>query len=333
MSEKAPPTIAVIIPCHNEETTIAEVVSGFRASLPHAMVYVFDNASTDGTAEKARAAGAVVSHHAILGKGNVVRRMLADVDADIYVMTDGDLTYDPEAAPGLIQRLLDENLDMVVGARQSPREDPSAYRLGHRFGNTLLNWCVGFVFGQVPTDLLSGFRVLSRRFVKSFPIESKGFEIETEMTVHALHLALPFVEMQTPYRARPLHSNSKLRTFQDGLRILGTIFLLLKEQRPVRFFGTLFVTLTLLAWGIGYGPIKDFIDTGMVARFPSAILAASLQLMAVIFLICGILLDSLSRSRREYQRLAYLAQDGPWSSRQPLSPGAESVFETDDKVH
>jgi len=299
---------AVIIPCHNEALTIAEVVRGFRAALPEAEIFVYDNNSTDGTVEAATKAGATVRHERHQGKGNVVRRMFADIDADIFVMVDGDGTYDAAAAPMLIERLCAENLDMVVGARRDSSED-GLYRPGHRIGIRLLTWFAAKIFGSRLRDMLSGYRVFSRRFVKSFPALSSGFETETELTIHALHLRLPIAEVDTDYAARPDGSDSKLNTWRDGVRILWTIGLLFKEARPFLFFSILAALLALVSLGLAYPVVRDFINTGLVPRFPTAILATGVMILAYSSFICGVVLDSLGRSRLETKRLAYLRAD------------------------
>lgn len=299
------PRIAVIVPCYNEAVAIAQVVHGFRRSLPSAQVWVFDNNSTDGTAAVAREAGAQVRSVTLQGKGHVVRRMFADVEADIYVMVDGDATYDADAAPGLISLLCDQGLDMVVGARR--HEDPAAYRSGHTWGNRVLTGCVSRLFGRACSDMLSGYRVFSRRFVKSFPAMSAGFETETELTVHALGLSMPMAEVQTLYRARPEGSFSKLSTFRDGWRILRTVGLLMRTERPLAFFGAAALALLALALGLGGPLVATYWETGQVPRFPTAILSTGLVLLSMLSLVCGLVLDTVSRARREAKHLAYLA--------------------------
>jgi hypothetical protein len=297
--------VAVLVPCYNEEAAIAAVVSDFRRALPEAIIYVYDNNSTDRTVEIARAAGAVVRCEPLQGKGNVVRRMFADIEADIYVLVDGDDTYDAASAPALVGGLLSRQLDMVNGARVTGIE--AAYRPGHRFGNVLLTSLVARIFGNRIGDMLSGYRVLSRRFVKSFPALSSGFEIETELTVHALELQLPVVEIKTPYKDRPQGSTSKLRTFRDGFRILGTILRLVKQERPMAFFTTLFAVLAL-ASAVMIGPVvATFLDTGLVPRLPTAVLAMGMMLLAFLSLGCGLILETVTRGRQEMKRLHYLA--------------------------
>lgn len=300
-----PPRIAVIVPCYNEAVAIAQVVRGFRRSLPSAQVWVFDNNSSDGTAAVAREAGAQVRPVALQGKGHVVRRMFADVEADVYVMVDGDATYDADAAPALVRLLCDQGLDMVVGARR--HEDPAAYRAGHTWGNRMLTDCVAWLFGRACSDMLSGYRVFSRRFVKSFPALSAGFETETELTVHALGLRMPMAEMETAYRARPEGSFSKLSTLCDGWRILRTVGLLMRTERPLAFFGAAALALLALALGLGAPLVATYWETGQVPRFPTAILSTGLVMLSMLSLVCGLVLDTVSRARRETKHLAYLA--------------------------
>lgn len=298
--------IAVILPCYNEEAAIAQVVRDFRAALPQATVYVYDNNSTDATAARAREAGAVVRREARQGKGHVVRRMFADVEADIYVLADGDGTYDAASAPAMVARLAAEGLDMVVGSRLSTYAD-EAFRRGHRFGNDLLTGFLGLCFGRSFTDILSGYRVFSRRFVKSFPALSAGFETETELSVHALELRMPFAEMPTPYGARPAGSASKLRTYRDGFRILITIVNLFKEERPLAFFSIIAAALALTALGLAAPIFVTYLETGLVPRFPTAILATGLMILACLSATCGLILDTVTHGRREMKRLFYLA--------------------------
>jgi glycosyltransferase involved in cell wall biosynthesis len=303
------PRIAVLVPCYNEEVAIPRVVADFRAALPEAVIYVYDNNSRDGTAEAARAAGAIVRRERLQGKGHVVRRMFADVEADLYVLVDGDDTYDPKAAPQMVRLVLEERLDMVTGVRIS--EAKESYRRGHRFGNALFTRMVGFIFGDRVSDMLSGYRVFSRRFVKSFPALSAGFETETEFTVHALELDMPVGEIETPYKERPTGSTSKLRTYVDGLAILRAIVILVKDARPLQFFSLAALALLLLGLTIGLPVVITFLQTGLVPRFPSAILASALVLIACLSQACGLILDSVSRGRKEVRRLAYLATPGP----------------------
>jgi glycosyltransferase involved in cell wall biosynthesis len=303
------PVIAVIIPCLNEEAAIGAVVRDFRAALPSATIYVYDNGSTDHTADSAREAGAVVRFEPLRGKGNVVRRMFADVEADVYVLVDGDDTYDASVAPALIERLVSGQLDMVNGARVTEVE--AAYRPGHQFGNALLTGMVARIFGDRFKDILSGYRVLSRRFVKSFPALSTGFETETELTVHALELRMPVAEIETAYKERPAGSASKLRTFRDGFRILRTILILLKEERPLAFFTAAFAILAAVAIALAIPILVTYERTGLVPRFPTAILAMGTMLLAFLSLTCGLVLDTVSRGRRELKRVAYLQVPAP----------------------
>jgi glycosyltransferase involved in cell wall biosynthesis len=301
--------IAVVIPCYNEAVAIGRVVEGFRASLPQAAIHVFDNSSSDDTAGVARRAGAVVHHVGLRGKGNVVRRMFADVDADVYVMVDGDDTYEAAAAPLLVAKLLDERLDMVVGRRLS--DETAAYRAGHRTGNLMLTRAAAMVFGSAFDDLLSGYRVFSRRFAKSFPAHSAGFEIETELAVHALGMRMPVAEVPTAYGARPEGSHSKLSTYRDGFRILMTIARLVKAERPLAFFSVGFGLCFLLAVALALPLLFVYLETGLVPRLPTAVLSAALVLLAFILLGCGLILDTVTRGRWETKRMAYLAVAGP----------------------
>jgi len=301
--------LAVLIPCFNEEAAIKSVIDAFKTELPTAEVYVFDNNSTDQTARVAAAAGAHVKREPMQGKGNVVRRMFADVDADIYVMVDGDNTYDPRYVRPMIELLLSENLDMVVGARVTADED--AYRRGHRFGNRLLTNTVSHLFGNRFSDMLSGFRVFSRRFVKSFPAMSMGFETETELTIHALELRLPVGEIQTPYAARPAGSASKLQTYSDGLKILRLILILYKNERPLQFFSVIAAFLGTVALILGIPLFVTFAETGLVYRQPTAILATGLVLLSALSFVAGLILDTVTRGRREMKRLAYLSLRRP----------------------
>ena len=296
--------VAVLIPCYNEEAAIGKTVADFRARLPDALIYVYDNNSTDGTVKAARAAGAVVRNEAHQGKGNVVRRMFADVDADIYVLVDGDATYDAPSAPAMVSDLIENHRDMVVGARVD-RED-AAYRPGHRTGNWLLTSFVATVFGKTFTDILSGYRVFSRRFVKSFPVLSGGFEIETELTVHSLELDLPVGEIQTPYFARPEGSESKLNTWRDGFRILWTIFRLYRSERPLNFFSAIGASLAIIAVGIAIPVFVTYFETGAVPRLPTAVLSTGLMVVAMLSFVAALILDTVTRGRREIKLLAYL---------------------------
>jgi glycosyltransferase involved in cell wall biosynthesis len=301
--------IAVLLPCYNEEAAIAQTVAGFAEALPTATIYVFDNNSTDRTCDVAREAGAVVRTERMQGKGNVVRRMFADVEADIYVMADGDATYEAAAAPAMVQQMLDEQLDMIVGARKSEIEE--AYRRGHRFGNAMLTTTLALTFGRSFSDILSGYRVFSRRFVKSFPVLSAGFEIETEISVHALELRMPVAEVVTAYAARPVGSVSKLNTYADGWRILKTIAMLFRFEKPLLFFGTVAGVLVLLALILAAPLVITFAKTGLVPRFPTAILVTGLMILAALNGFCGLILDTVVRGRREVRRLAYLAHPAP----------------------
>lgn len=303
------PTIAVLLPCYNEEAAIAQTIAGFRVALPGAAIYVYDNNSRDRTVEVARAAGAIVRTERIQGKGAVVRRMFADVDADVYVMADGDATYDAASAPALVGRLLDEQLDMVVGSRV--HEAVEAYRRGHQFGNAMLTGMLARLFGRSFSDILSGYRVFSRRFVKSFPVLSVGFEIETEISVHALELKMPVAEVSTPYFARPEGSASKLSTYRDGWRILGTIVTLYRIERPLWFFGGLGGLLALLAVVLAVPLGITYAETGLVPRVPTAILVTGLVIIATLAFFAGLILDTVVRGRREVRRLAYLAHPAP----------------------
>ena len=303
------PTIAVLLPCYNEEAAIAQTIAGFRTALPGAAIYVYDNNSGDRTREVAAAAGAIVRRERIQGKGAVVRRMFADVDADVYIMADGDATYDAGAASALVDRLLDEQLDMVVGSRV--HEAVEAYRRGHQFGNALLTGMLARLFGRSFTDILSGYRVFSRRFVKSFPSLSAGFEIETEISVHALELKMPIAEIETRYFARPEGSQSKLSTYRDGWRILRTIVTLYRIERPLWFFGAIGGAFVLLALLLGVPLVLTYMETHLVPRFPTAILITGLGLFAALNVFAGLILDTVVRGRREVRRLAYLAYPAP----------------------
>lgn len=301
--------IAVLLPCYNEEAAIGQTVAAFHAALPQAKIYVFDNNSSDRTVSVARGAGAVVRSERMQGKGHVVRRMFADIDADIYVMADGDATYDAASAPKLIARMLDEQLDMVVGARVD--DDIAAYRRGHRFGNRLMTGILAQLFGRSFSDIFSGYRAFSRRFVKSFPLLSAGFEIETEISVHALELRMPVAEIETPYFARPEGSESKLSTYGDGFRILRTIATLYRIERPLLFFGVLAALLALAAVILAIPLMLTYAATGLVPRFPTAILATGLMILASLSFFAGLILDTVVRGRREVRRLAYLAHPAP----------------------
>ena len=301
--------VAVIIPCFNEGHAIGDVVRGFKTALPDARVYVFDNNSTDETVAIAGAAGALIRRETLQGKGHVVRRMFADVDADAYVMADGDSTYDPGYAARMVNQLFDERLDMVVGTRVTSQV--AAYPAGHRFGNRLLTFAVANLFGKRFSDILSGYRVFSRRFVKSFPAMSTGFEIETELTIHALELQLPVAEVVTPYRIRVIGSTSKLRTYVDGLKILRLIVVLYKNERPLKFFSAIAAALVTVALALGIPLVITFIETGLVPRQPTAILATGLVLLSALSFASGLILDTVTRGRREMRRLAYLSISPP----------------------
>jgi glycosyltransferase involved in cell wall biosynthesis len=309
--------VAVLVPCYNEEAAVAKVVADFRAALPQAAIYVYDNNSTDRTAEVARAAGALVRRETHQGKGNVVRRMFSDVDADIYVLVDGDATYDAPSASAMITRLIDDRLDMVAAARVQREE--AAYRLGHRTGNRLLTGFVASVFQTKFTDVLSGYRVFSRRFVKSFPVLSRGFEIEIELTVHALELELAVAELATPYYARPEGSESKLSTWRDGFRILVKIVSLYRSERPLAFFTAVGIALAIVSVGLAIPIFVTYLQEGIVPRIPTAILSTGIMLAALLSVVAGIVLDTVTKGRREMKLLAYLAQRAPgedWDRRQ-----------------
>ncbi|TDV34750.1 glycosyltransferase involved in cell wall biosynthesis [Paraburkholderia caballeronis] len=301
--------VAVLIPCLNEAAAIPDVIRDFRRALPSADILVFDNGSTDDTAAIAKTAGASVRNVSLRGKGNVIRRMFADIEADVYVLVDGDGTYDAGAAPAMIAALVDEGLDMVVGTRVS--DEQSAYRAGHRFGNALLTRCVAAVFGRTFTDMLSGFRVFSRRYVKSFPAHASGFETETELTVHALELRMPVCEVATLYRSRAEGSASKLNTWRDGWRILVTIVKLVKTEKPLAFFSSGFAICAIASLLLAEPLITTWLSTGLVPRLPTAVLCVALMLFGAILLACGIVLDTVSLGRAENKRLAYLAIPGP----------------------
>ncbi|HJQ18452.1 MAG TPA: glycosyltransferase family 2 protein [Allosphingosinicella sp.] len=303
------PRIAILLPCYNEEAAIVQTVAGFRAALPDALVYVYDNNSRDRTREAAAAAGAIVRSERMQGKGHVVRRMFADIEADVYVIADGDATYDAAAAPDMVARLLDERLDMVVAARRSELDD--AYRRGHRIGNRILTGMLARLFGRTFSDVLSGYRVFSRRFVKSFPALARGFETETEISVHALELAMPVAEVVTTYGARPAGSHSKLSTWRDGWRILRTIMHLFRIERPVLFYGIISLLLSALAVILAVPLAITYARTGLVPRFPTAILVTGLMITAALSFFCGLILDTVVRGRREVRRLAYLSLPAP----------------------
>jgi glycosyltransferase involved in cell wall biosynthesis len=301
--------VVVLIPCYNEEVAIGQVVRDFRAAIPDAVVMVFDNNSKDRTIEVALEAGAIVRRVPLQGKGNVVRRMFADVEADIYVLVDGDDTYDAASVNALIERVRNGGCDMVVGKRLS--DEQAAYRQGHRWGNRMLTACVSMLFGRTFTDILSGYRAFSRRFVKSFPALASGFEIETELTVHALELRMPTDEVDTPYKARPEGSFSKLNTYRDGFRILRTIATLFRQERPLLFFGIIAAVFALMAFGLSMPLLTTYFETGMVPRFPTAILVTGLGLTAIVSMGCGLILDTVTKGRHEVKRLFYLQTNSP----------------------
>jgi glycosyltransferase involved in cell wall biosynthesis len=309
LTQPKQPRVAVLLPCYNEEAAIAATVAGFRKALPGAVVYVYDNNSSDRTCAVAAKAGAIVRTERQQGKGHVVRRMFADVDADIYVMADGDLTYDPKAAPAMVAMLAADQLDMIVGTRKHEAKD--AYRGGHVLGNRVFTGLLSGLFGRSFSDIFSGYRVFSRRFVKSFPVLSSGFEIETEISVHALELRMPVGEVETAYASRPEGSHSKLSTFSDGWRILKTIVTLYRIERPVLFFGTIGALLVVAAILLSVPLIVTYLNTGLVPRLPTAVLATGLIIVAVLCFFAGLILDTVTRGRREVRRLAYLAQPAP----------------------
>ena len=309
MAAKQQPRIAVLLPCYNEEAAIGATVEGFRQALPGAVIFVYDNNSRDRTREIAAAAGAIVRTETQQGKGCVVRRMFADVEADVYLMADGDLTYDPASAQQMVDTLLSEQFDMVVGTRKHDASE--AYRGGHVLGNRLFTRLLAGLFGQSFTDIFSGYRAFSRRFVKSFPVLSQGFEIETEMSVHALELRMPVGEIETRYLARPEGSHSKLSTFRDGWRILKAILTLYRTERPVLFFGGIAALLLIVAVILAVPLVFTYLETGLVPRFPTAILATGMTIVAVLAFFAGLILDTVTRGRREMRRLAYLALPAP----------------------
>src|SRR5215475_5871158 len=300
------PRIAVLVPCYNEEAAVATVIADFRKALPAADIFVYDNNSRDRTVAVAREVGAEVRSERRQGKGHVVRRMFADVDADVYVLVDGDATYDAPSAPRMIEKLVREHLDMVVGLRAD--REQAAYRPGHRLGNRMLTGFLSSVFGQAFKDILSGYRVFSRRFVKSFPVLSDGFEIETELTVHALELAMPIAEVETPYYARPEGSFSKLNTWGDGFRILGTILKLYRSEKPLRFFTAIGAFLALVSVGLAIPIVVTYLEEGLVPRLPTAVLSTGLMIVAVLAVSSGLVLDTVTRGRREMKLLAYLSE-------------------------
>ncbi|HSM95679.1 MAG TPA: glycosyltransferase family 2 protein [Rhizomicrobium sp.] len=314
MSE-TPPRIAVLIPCYNEEAAIGQTVADFRAALPSATVYVYDNNSRDQTIPRAKAAGAVVRSEPRQGKGAVVRRMFADIEADVYILVDGDDTYDASVAPALVKKLLEESYDIVSGRRIATAKD--AYRAGHVLGNKLLTGLTALMFNVRLLDMLTGYRIMSRRFVKSFPVISTGFAIETELTVHAVRLLMPMVEIDTKYKERPEGSVSKLSTYKDGFKILFTIISLVREERPFVFFGALFAIFAILSLILGIPVVIEYLHTGFVPRLPTAVLAVALMLLAFLSLFSGLILDTVTRGRWELKRLSYLAISGPQNLNKP----------------
>jgi glycosyltransferase involved in cell wall biosynthesis len=307
--------IAVLVPCYNEEAAIGKVVRDFRAALPGAIIYVYDNNSRDKTALRAAEAGAIVRNEIRQGKGNVMRRMFADIDADIYVLVDGDDTYDPHDAPAFIRKLVEEGMDIVSGRRQAT--GTAAYRAGHVLGNRLLTGLTALMFRVELGDMLTGYRVMSRRFVKSFPFTAEGFTVETELTVHAVRLMMPMAEVDTRYKERPVGSVSKLNTYRDGLRILNTIAYLLREERPLIFFFVLAALIGIIALLVGTPVVLDYMQTGRVPRLPTALLATGLVVLAALSAMCGLILDTVTRGRWEQKRTAYLAIPGPQDLRLP----------------
>lgn len=303
------PRVAVLIPCHNEEVAIPKVVQAFARELPRARIFVYDNNSTDRTVEVARAAGALIGREQLQGKGNVVRRMFADIEADAYVLVDGDDTYDATSAQAMIDMLFERGLDMVTGTRVT--EIQAAYRPGHRTGNVLLTGIVTLIFGKRITDMLSGYRVFSRRFVKSFPALSAGFETETELTIHALELRMPLGELETPYRDRTAGSTSKLSTYRDGARIFLTILHLVKEERPLQFFSLIAAVLFITSVVLGFPLFTEFRRTHLVPRLPTGVLATGIMMLSFLSLVCGLVLDSVARTRKEIKQIAYLNAGQP----------------------
>ena len=301
--------LAVLVPCYNEEAAIAKVVGDFRAALPDAAIYVYDNNSKDQTVARARAAGAVVRSETRQGKGNVVRRMFADIEADIYVLVDGDDTYDAGASPRMIAQMISDGADLLTARRI--HTDAAAYRRGHVLGNRMLTGLTALLFNVHLSDMLSGYRVFSRRFVKSFPFTAEGFAIETELTVHAVRLMMPMTELDTRYKERPVGSVGKLNTFRDGFRILSTIGYLVREERPLVFFSTIALLFAMIATLIGAPVVSEYLHTGLVPRLPTAVLATGLMVIACLSLTCGLILDTVTRGRWEAKRMAYLAIPGP----------------------
>ncbi|HTT99548.1 MAG TPA: glycosyltransferase family 2 protein [Rhizomicrobium sp.] len=307
--------IAVLVPCYNEDAAIGTVVRDFRAALPSATIYVYDNNSRDETAARAREAGAVVRTEMRQGKGNVMRRMFADIEADIYIIVDGDDTYDASVAPELVRKLVDDGLDIVSGQRIATGQ--AAYRAGHVLGNKLLTGLTAMIFRVKLNDMLTGYRIMSRRFVKSFPFTAQGFGIETELTVHAVRLLMPMVEVETRYKERPEGSVSKLSTYRDGFKILFTIASLLREERPLIFFSAIFVLLFLFSTAIGTPVVLEYFHTGLVPRLPTALVAVGAMVLAFLSLASGLILDTVTRGRWEDKRMAYLAIPGPQDLKLP----------------
>lgn len=301
--------VAVLIPCFNEEISVVKVIEDFKKALPEAQIYVFDNNSTDRTTELAKSAGAEVYSVPSKGKGNVIRRMFADIEAEMYIMVDGDATYDAKSAPAMIDLFIESHIDMLVGVRH--HEEKEAYRFGHTFGNKVLTGCVSSIFGGSFTDMLSGYRIFSRRYVKSFPALSRGFEIETELTVHALELRMPYGEMLTPYGARLEGSTSKLNTYRDGIRILKTIIRLYAVERPLFFYLILSLLIGISGVLLSLPVIADFMSTGKVPRLPTALLSTGMVISSIIFFITGLILETVTMGRREVKRLHYLLTPAP----------------------
>ncbi|WP_439595031.1 glycosyltransferase family 2 protein [Falsiroseomonas sp.] len=324
----AAPRVAVLIPCYNEEVAIPRVVAAFRAALPNAAIHVYDNNSRDGTVAAAQAAGALVRREPQQGKGHVVRRMLADIEADFYVLVDGDDTYEAAAAPAMLRLAIEQKLDMVTGTRVTQDQDGAAYRPGHVLGNLVLTGMVRVIFGNRITDMLSGYRVFSRRFAKSFPALAEGFETETEFTVHALELHMPVGEVPTPYRARPPGSTSKLNTWRDGFRILGAILLLVRRERPLPFFALAALLLAGTGVVLSIPVLQTFLATGLVPRLPTAVLSMGLVLLAFLALACGLILDTVTRGRMEAKRMAYLAIPAPDFGPEAIYTGDPSGDQT-----
>jgi len=322
LKQRPSPRIAVLLPCYNEEAAIGATVAGFRAALPDATVYVYDNNSIDRTRAIAAEAGAIVRTERQQGKGHVVMRMFADVDADVYVMADGDLTYDPTAAPAMVDMLISEQLDMVVGTRR--HEESHAYRGGHIIGNRIFTGLLAGLFGRTFSDIFSGYRVFSRRFVKSFPVISSGFEIETEISVHALELKMPVGELETAYAARPEGSQSKLSTYSDGWRILRTIMTLYRVERPALYYGLVGALLTAIALALAAPLVVTYVHTGLVPRFPTAILVTGIMIIAVLCFFAGLILDTVTRGRRELRRTAYLSLEAPAYESRDAQPSARA---------